>query len=104
MKYAWSVGTLLVAAAGSVAADNCVAEAGNHYCNQVKAISYSNFGTAGQYQKVTTMSNGVCSFGDQGYAGGMAPLHEEVSTSHLSSKPFLTLVHRYRGISEGLCV
>jgi hypothetical protein len=79
MKYTWCLGVLLTATAGSVAADNCVPEEGNYYCNKVDAISYSNFGTAGQYQKVTTMANGVCNFGEQAYAGGMAPFDQEVS-------------------------
>lgn len=85
MKYVWGAGALM-AAASSVAA-TAVFEAGNWYSNEVKAISYSNFGTAGSYKKVTTMSNGVCNFGDQPYSGGLAPFDKEVSLAESSKSP-----------------
>ncbi|KAK5056194.1 hypothetical protein LTR84_012747 [Exophiala bonariae] len=78
MKYSWSAGALL-AAASSVAVHAVTFEAGNYYADQVQAIAYSNFGTAGSYKKVTTMSNGVCNFGDQPYSGGLAPFDKEIS-------------------------
>ncbi|KIX01810.1 uncharacterized protein Z518_09537 [Rhinocladiella mackenziei CBS 650.93] len=81
MKYAWGAGGLMVAASAVVAQNpDCYEEKGNWYCNEVGAISYSNFGTAGQYQKVTQMGpNGECTFADQSYHGGMAPMDGEVS-------------------------
>ncbi|KAK4944033.1 target of Sbf [Elasticomyces elasticus] len=78
MKYAF-IASALLAAAGTVAAD-CTEDAGNYYCSQVDAISYSNFGTAGQYQEVTYMGDsGRCDFSTKDYSGGMAPFDSEVS-------------------------
>ena len=58
-------------------------ENGNYYCSQVEAISFSNFGTAGQYMKVAEMgATGQCSFADQNYQGGMAPFDEEARRHH----------------------
>ncbi|KIY03366.1 uncharacterized protein Z520_00057 [Fonsecaea multimorphosa CBS 102226] len=82
MKRGCSVSALLLAVASTVLAqdNNCYEDAGNWYCNSVQAISYSNFGTPGQYQKVSYMgSNGECDFVGQSYQGGMAPMDEEVS-------------------------
>ncbi|KAK6379761.1 target of Sbf [Exophiala oligosperma] len=45
----------------------------------MEAISYSNFGTAGQYQQVTNMQGGQCDFQPASYGGGMAPFNDEVS-------------------------
>ncbi len=76
------VATALVAvgAITTVRASDCYEEKGNWYCSQVEAISYSNFGTAGQYQKVTYMDTaGTCDFATQTYSGGMAPFDGEVS-------------------------
>ncbi|EXJ74288.1 uncharacterized protein A1O5_02584 [Cladophialophora psammophila CBS 110553] len=81
MKCSCSVSAILAVAGAVLAQDsNCYEEKGNWYCNSVQAISYSNFGTAGQYQKVSYMgSNGECDFADQSYQGGMAPMDGEVS-------------------------
>ncbi|KIW92130.1 uncharacterized protein Z519_07114 [Cladophialophora bantiana CBS 173.52] len=81
MKCSCSVSALLAVTGAVLAQDsNCYEEKGNWYCNSVQAISYSNFGTAGQYQKVSYMgSNGECDFADQSYQGGMAPMDGEVS-------------------------
>ncbi|OAP63451.1 hypothetical protein AYL99_02678 [Fonsecaea erecta] len=75
------MGALLAIASTALAQDNnCYEDKGNWYCNSVQAISYSNFGTPGQYQKVSYMgSNGECDFVGQSYQGGMAPMDEEVS-------------------------
>lgn len=80
MKYVWIAGALATAA-GTVAAQNsgCSQENGNWYCSQVDAISYSNFGTAGQFQEVTLMgATGQCEFAPESYQGGMAPFDGEV--------------------------
>lgn len=90
MKYARSAGALLALAAGTVVAgnSNCYQENGNWYCSQVDAISYSNFGTAGQYQKVTEMGpTGHCNFAGQSYQGGMAPMDGEVSEDFTRIEP-----------------
>ncbi|KAJ9610559.1 target of Sbf [Cladophialophora chaetospira] len=82
MNYALTISTLLAlaGAAAVVAQNNCYQEKGNWYCSAVQAISYSNFGTPGKYQKVATMgSSGECDFAAQSYSGGMAPMDEEVS-------------------------
>jgi hypothetical protein len=81
MKY-----TTFLALAGSTAVvaqdNNCVQEKGNWYCSEVQAISYSNFGVEGQYQKVTKMGvGGECDFAAQSYGGGMAPFDGEVSSA-----------------------
>lgn len=104
MKYSWSAGALL-AAASSVAVQAVTFEAGNYYADQVQAIAYSNFGTAGSYKKVTTMSNGVCNFADQPYSGGLAPFDKEVSDDpcrQLMTRPPDHAI-RYHGIFEALC-
>lgn len=54
---------------------------GNWYANLVQKISYTGLGSAGQYQKVTDMSNGQCSYTPQSYSGNLSPLDEEVSRS-----------------------
>jgi hypothetical protein len=104
MRYSWSAGALL-AAASSVAVQATTFEAGNYYSDQVQAIAYSNFGTAGSYKKVTTMSNGVCNFGDQPYSGGLAPFDKEVSDEPCLNSVAGISDHaiRFHGISEDLC-
>lgn len=96
MKYSLTTSTLLsLASSAAVLAqdNNCYQEKGNWYCSAVQAISYSNFGVAGKYQKVTVMgANGECDFAGQGYSGGMAPMDGEVSSMfffslYLSKKP-----------------
>ena len=69
-------------------------EKGNWYCQAVNAISYTNFGTPGQYDKVTSFNNnGKCSSIGKDYAGGISPLDEEVNTEVYlcSAAPPLTL-------------
>ena len=67
----------------SAAADNngCAQENGNWYCQQTNGVTYSNFGQAGSYNKVTSMdpNSGTCASQKQSYAGGLAPLDDEVS-------------------------
>ena len=83
MKYAFAINAflgLVVPAAVLAQDNNCYEEKGNWYCSEAQAISYSNFGTPGQYQRVSSMgSNGECDFAPQGYSGGMAPMDGEVS-------------------------
>ncbi|KAK5213555.1 target of Sbf [Exophiala xenobiotica] len=82
---AWVIPSTLLAAAGTAVAQDsssstCTLEGGNYYCSQIDAISYSKFGTAGQYQRVTNMdSQGQCDFSPTSYGGGMAPFDDEVS-------------------------
>lgn len=83
MKYAL-VATAIIAAITSRAAGQACAPGeakeinGNWYCSPVEAISYTNFGSSGKYNKITSMANGVCSSEPQSYSGPMAPMNEEV--------------------------
>lgn len=52
---------------------------GNSYGRAVKAISYSNVGHSGSYNKITSMDGGACSSEPKAYNGPLAPLDEEVS-------------------------
>lgn len=54
--------------------------AGNWYCSQVNAITYSNFPGEGYYDKVTNMdaATGECGSVQYGYSGSLSPLDEEV--------------------------
>jgi hypothetical protein len=74
------------ASAQACAAGSAYEQKGNWYCQAVTAISYTNFGTPGQYNKVTSFDDdGKCSSMDVDYAGGISPMDEEVNT--------LTMVH-----------
>lgn len=72
----------IVASLGAVSGDHCAEGStdygGNWFCQPVKAIHYSNVGTPGTYQKITGMSNGVCTSETQLFSGPIAPLDEEV--------------------------
>ena len=60
---------------------------GNWYCpNPVTALSFTNFGTPGNFSMVTKMVNnvGTCDMdGQKDYGGGLAPYNEQVSASIL---------------------
>ena len=86
MKNALATGAILAATVSCVAAQACAAGSAqeidsNWYCQAVNAISYTNFGTLGTYNKVTSMANGLCGSTPQSYGGGIAPLDEEVGTN-----------------------
>ena len=76
------------ASAQACAPNTAHEEGGNWYCQAVNAISYTNFGTPGQYKKVTSFDEGAgsCSSISTDYAGGISPMDEEVS--HTSKLPF----------------
>jgi Glycine-rich protein domain (DUF2403) len=89
MKYLITAIAAVVATASTIAAQGCAAgtakeENGNWYCSAVQAISYTNMGTPGSYDKVTTMENGNCASTPQGYGGGISPLDEEVCATRLT--------------------
>jgi hypothetical protein len=67
--------------ASTANSQGCIEENGNWYCQQTNAITYSNFGQAGAYSKITAMDSesGTCSSQTQTYKGGLAPLDDEVS-------------------------
>ncbi|KPI45163.1 Protein TOS1 [Cyphellophora attinorum] len=72
---------LTPAIASTANSQGCIEENGNWYCQQTNAITYSNFGQAGAYSKITAMDSesGTCSSQRQTYKGGLAPLDDEVS-------------------------
>ena len=79
MKFDFRVGAVVATAIAATSAQNCKQENGNYYCDSVQAIAYSNFGTSGSYNRVTSMEGGQCSSTRQSYGSGMAPFDGEVS-------------------------
>lgn len=99
----------LAATVATVAAQACTPGtaqniSGNWYCQAVNAISYTNFGTPGTYNKVVDMANG-CQFAAQSYGGGISPLDEEVlSPAHpqMNSIPHSQGEHKARAENSRL--
>jgi Glycine-rich protein domain (DUF2403) len=88
MKSALAAAALFSATISSAVAQACAPGtaqeiSGNWYCQAVNAISYTNFGLPGSYNKVTSMVDGSCGSTPQSYAGGISPMDEEVSISPL---------------------
>ncbi|GAB7354707.1 hypothetical protein MBLNU459_g5124t1 [Dothideomycetes sp. NU459] len=85
MKRFITAGAVLAATFSGAVADLCadgsVDDAGNWYCQEVTAITYTGLEGAGSYNKVTNMNSnsGSCSSSAYAYSGSMAPLDEEVS-------------------------
>jgi hypothetical protein len=98
MKLLFATATIAATAVAGALAQACAAgsaynQNGNWYCQAVNAISYTNFGTPGQYDKVTSFNdNGKCSSVSTDYAGGISPMDEEVNTrsNPRSATPRLT--------------
>ena len=67
---------------------------GNWYCAAVDAISYTNFGIAGSYNKITSMQDGVCLSEKYDYSGAMAPMDGEVRLLVCVSRPQSPLSRR----------
>jgi Glycine-rich protein domain (DUF2403) len=83
MEYAITAGAVLAAAISGVSAQACAAGSakeigGNWYCDAVKAITYSDFGSKGSYNRVTSMDGGNCQSQPVEYSGALAPLDGEV--------------------------
>lgn len=80
MLYKAAVLAVSASLAGLTSATSCVQSNGNWYCSQVDAITYSNFGKAGSYNRVSYMndSTGACEFTSTSYSGSIAPFDEEV--------------------------
>ena len=77
-----AIASLVSGAAGQACADGRAQEInGNWYCQAVQAITYTNFGSVGSYNKVNLMDqqSGTCGSSPYGYRGAMAPMDEEVS-------------------------
>lgn len=74
---------LAAAGAGLVgtASAACTQIGGNWYCNLVDSITYTNFGKAGSYNRVSYMNptGAVCNFSPTTYSGPLSPFDEEVS-------------------------
>lgn len=71
--------TIPLAIAQACAAGSAKEIGGNWYCDAVKAITYSDFGSTGSYNKVTNMEGGNCQSEQFVYSGALAPLDGEVS-------------------------
>lgn len=83
MKCKITAGAVFAATVSGVAAQSCAAGAakeigGNWYCDAVKAITYSDFGSTGSYNKITSMDGGNCKSEPFDYSGALAPLDGEV--------------------------
>lgn len=84
MKIVMLAGTAVAATLNLVSAQACdpgTAEqiSGNWYCKAVKAITYSEFGSSGSYNRVTSMDRGICESEPFEYSGALAPLDSEVT-------------------------
>ncbi|KAK2767856.1 target of Sbf [Emmonsiellopsis sp. PD_33] len=84
MRGPLAVGAVLAASLSTVSAQACAAGTaqqigGNWYCSAVDSITYTNFGSSGTYNEVTSMGGGSCSSKAKEYSGPLAPLNEEVS-------------------------
>ncbi|ODH52483.1 hypothetical protein GX48_01263 [Paracoccidioides brasiliensis] len=84
MRASLAVGAVLAASLSSVSAQACAPGTakeigGNWYCSAVKSITYTNFGSEGTYNEITSMNGGACSSKPKAYSGPLAPLNKEVS-------------------------
>lgn len=69
----------LIAASITIFAQASVVVAGDDHGSAVQAISYIGWGSTGSYDRVTDMlSSGTCTYEQEAYAGGVAPLDKEV--------------------------
>lgn len=83
MKYAITAGAVIAATISYVTAQTCAAGSakeigGNWYCDAVKAITYSDFGSTGSYNRITSMDGGNCKSERFDYSGALAPFDGEV--------------------------
>ena len=83
MKYASTAGLVIAATISGATAQACAAGSakeigGNWYCDAVKAITYSDFGSTGSYNRITNMEGGNCKSEPYDYSGALAPMDEEV--------------------------
>ncbi len=83
MTYAITAGALIAVTISGVIAQACAAGSakeigGNWYCDAVKAITYSDFGSTGSYNKITSMDGGNCKSEPFDYSGALAPFDGEV--------------------------
>jgi hypothetical protein len=58
----------------------CADVDGNWFCQAVNAITYTQVGGSGTYNRITAMdsNSGACSSSPYDYSGTMSPLDEEV--------------------------
>jgi Glycine-rich protein domain (DUF2403) len=83
MKHPATAAAVLAATISTINAQTCPAGSakeigGNWYCNAVKAITYSGFGSTGSYNKITGLDGGNCKSEPFDYSGALAPLDGEV--------------------------
>ncbi|KAK1823215.1 target of Sbf [Friedmanniomyces endolithicus] len=84
MKYILTATALLAATVVADKRDLCTDgstdDAGNWYCQEVEAITYTGAGGSGSYNQVTSMdTSGTCGSSPAKYSGSMAPLDQELS-------------------------
>ncbi|PGH18505.1 hypothetical protein AJ80_04475 [Polytolypa hystricis UAMH7299] len=80
MRSHLTVGAMLASVATVAANAGCAADSlNNWYCSAVDSIAYTNFGSSGTYQEVTSINGGSCTQGEKAYGGPLAPLNGEVS-------------------------
>lgn len=84
MHFPLAVGAVLTASLATASAQACASGTaeqvgGNWYCSAVDSIAYSNFGSSGEYNEITSMEGGSCSSTPKKYNGPLAPLNDEVS-------------------------
>ena len=104
-----ALGAFVAAISNHVGAQPCAAGTaqeikGNWYCEAVKAVSYTNFGSSGTYEQITSMDGGVCLSAPEPFSGPMAPLDKEVCFSPhvVFCDGTSDFEHRSRGISVAL--
>ncbi|KAL1960780.1 hypothetical protein VTO42DRAFT_6610 [Malbranchea cinnamomea] len=84
MHLSLAVGAMLAASISAVSANSCISGTaqnlgGNWYCSAVESIKYTNFGSSGTYNEITSINGGSCTSKPRSYSGPLAPLNEEHS-------------------------
>jgi hypothetical protein len=74
--------------------DACADDGGNWFCQAVNAITYTQVGGSGTYNRITAMdsNSGACSSSPYDYSGTMSPLDEEV---HYGFNVYLTTTNAF---------
>lgn len=95
MRHAITTSAVIAATISSAVAQACAPGAakeigGNWYCDAVKAITYSDFGSTGFYNKITNMDGGNCQSEPFDYSGALAPMDGEVRNINSCTQEILT--------------
>lgn len=82
MKFNTVKSSIILTTLANLINANCqLSSDGNYYCSPTDAIIYSNVGTSGSYNDITSMdeSTCVCTSEPFKYSGSLAPFNEELS-------------------------